>query len=68
MSYTAPMTKKPPLGIRFEPYEQDALEAAAKADDRPTSALGRKIILDWLRANGWLGDGPALGPKPPSAV
>ena len=54
MSYTASMTKKPPLGIRFEPDEQAALEAAAKADERPTSALGRKIILDWLRANGWL--------------
>ena len=54
MSYTPSMTKKPPLGIRFEPDEQEALERAAKADTRPTSAMGRKIILDWLKANGWL--------------
>ncbi len=65
MSYTAPVTKRPPLGIRFDQHEQEALEAAAKADERPTSALGRKIILAWLRGNGWL---PNEGPKPPSAV
>ncbi len=64
MSYTASVPKRPPLGIRFENDEQEALERAAKADDRPTSALGRRIILEWLRAHGWLNDGPKLGPKP----
>ena len=65
MSYTAPMPKRPPLGIRFEDQEQDALERAAKADERPTSAMGRKIILDWLRANGFLAEAPNSRPKHP---
>jgi hypothetical protein len=31
------------------------LEAAATADGRSMSALGRKILSDWLRDNGWTG-------------
>ena len=68
MSYTAPMTKRPPLGIRFEDQEQDALERAAAADQRPTSAMGRKIITDYLREKGWLTASPKLGPKPQGDV
>ena len=68
MSYTAPVTRRPPLGIRFENDEQEALERAAALDDRPVSAMGRKIILDWLRTNGFLPEGPKLGPKGPDGV
>ena len=67
MSYTAPVTKRPPLGIRFENDEQEALERAAALDDRPVSAMGRKIILDWLRANGHLGTAPNLAPNRPAS-
>ena len=55
MSYTASVTKEPALGIRLELDEKAALDRAAKADQRTLSAMGRKIIADWLRANGWLG-------------
>ena len=48
------MTKAEPIGIRLEPDERTALEEAAAADDRTMSALGRKIIAEWLRVNGWL--------------
>jgi hypothetical protein len=63
MGYSAAVTKKAPFGIRFEPEEQDALERAAKADKRAASAMGRKIITDWLESHGFLGEGPKLGPK-----
>jgi len=68
MSYTAPMTKEPALGIRLEADEKAALETAAKADQRPLSAMGRKIIADWLRANGYLGEAHNIGPKSPGDV
>ena len=48
------MAKEPALGIRLEADEKDALERAALADDRALSAMGRKIIADWLRQHGWL--------------
>lgn len=48
------MTKTEPLGIRLDPVEREALERAAKADDRPVSALARKILAEWLRKNGWV--------------
>ncbi len=44
------MASPAPLSIRFEPAMRRALERAAKADDRPVSALVRKIIADWLAA------------------
>ena len=37
------------LGIRLQPAEREALDAAAREDARPVSALVRKIVLDWLR-------------------
>ena len=51
-----------PLGIRLETAERAALDRAAIADQRPLSALGRRIITDWLMQNGWLETrpGPAL--------
>jgi hypothetical protein len=54
MTYAAPMTKEPALGVRLESHEKAALERAAKADQRPLSAMIRKITTEWLRANGWL--------------
>ena len=48
------MTKKPPIGVRFEPDELEALAKAAAADDRPPSALVRKIVAEWLRKHGFL--------------
>ena len=50
------MTKNSPLNIRLEPAEKDALARAAQDDGRPLSALGRKIIAEWLKKNGWLGE------------
>jgi hypothetical protein len=52
--YGLGMAKNTPLGIRLEDEERDALERAALADDRSMSALGRKILVEWLRKNGWL--------------
>ncbi len=37
-----------PLSIRFDSTTRRALERAARADDRPVSALVRKIVADWL--------------------
>jgi uncharacterized protein (DUF1778 family) len=42
------MTKTANLHLRLEPDERDALEAAARADDRTVSQLARKIISEWL--------------------
>jgi uncharacterized protein (DUF1778 family) len=48
------MAKTGPIGVRLENEERKALERAAKADERPPSALVRKILSAWLRDNGWL--------------
>ena len=48
------MAKDPALGIRLEPDERDALDRASKADERALSAMGRKIIVEWLRSNAWM--------------
>jgi predicted transcriptional regulator len=37
------------FSIRLADEEREALERAAQADDRPVSALARKIIMEWLR-------------------
>ncbi len=50
------MAKTKHIGVRLEPAERDALERAATGDDRPTAALVRKIVVEWLRANGHLKD------------
>lgn len=54
LCYTFHMTKTEPIGVRLEPEERAAIEAAAAADDRPVSSLMRRIIVEWLRKNGWL--------------
>jgi hypothetical protein len=38
----------------MEQDERAALERAAYADDRTMSGLARKLLTDWLRANGYL--------------
>ena len=48
------MAKDAPLGIRLEPNERAALEKAAASEVLSMSALGRKIMVEWLRKNGWL--------------
>lgn len=48
------MDRSEQIGVRLAPEERTALERAAKADDRPVSTLARRIILEWLRANGHL--------------
>lgn len=58
MSHPVAVAKDPALGIRLEPDERAALERAAKDDQRSLSALGRKIIVAWLREKGWLKDQP----------
>jgi predicted transcriptional regulator len=46
--------KTQPTPIRLSDDERAALKRAADADARPVAAMGRKAIVDWLRANGWL--------------
>lgn len=48
------MTKKDSIGVRLEPDEREALERAAADDARPMSALARKVLVEWLRRNGWM--------------
>jgi len=51
------MSRDAPIGVRLTAEEREALERAADADGRKMSALGRKVITDWLRDRGWLKDG-----------
>lgn len=51
------MAKTDTLGVRLDPNEKAALGRAAAADDRPMSALARKIIAEWLAKNGWMKGG-----------
>lgn len=46
------------LTVRLTAKERRALERAALAEDRRHSALARKVLVDWLRVNGWLEDDP----------
>jgi uncharacterized protein (DUF1778 family) len=46
--------RKDVIGIRLDASEKEALERAARADERSMSFFARKIIADWLRANGFL--------------
>ncbi len=51
------MAKQRVTGIRQPPEEQQALQRAAAAEDRSVSWIGRNILAEWLRANGWLKQG-----------
>lgn len=50
------MGKTPSLGVRLQPATKDALERAAKDDLRSISSLVEKILVLWLRDNGYLND------------
>jgi hypothetical protein len=48
------MAKTNPLGIRVQPEVKAALERAAKDDLRSVSSLIEKVLIEWLRAKGYL--------------
>ncbi len=48
------MAKTPSLGVRVQPETKAALEKAAKDDVRSVSSLIEKILIEWLRSNGYL--------------
>lgn len=48
------MPKLAPLGVRLEPDTRAAIEKAAADDRRPLSSMIEKILVEWLRANGYL--------------
>jgi hypothetical protein len=43
------MQNEAALHIRLPAAVREELEKAAKADDRPVTALARRILTDWLR-------------------
>jgi hypothetical protein len=48
------MGKTPSLGVRLQPETKAALEKAAKDDFRSVSSLVEKILIEWLKAKGYL--------------
>jgi hypothetical protein len=48
------MVKLPSLGVRVTAEVKAALEKAAKDEVRTLSSMIEKILVDWLRANGYL--------------
>ncbi|MGA9214969.1 MAG: hypothetical protein WBD78_07345 [Methylocella sp.] len=42
------------FSVRFDPAQRNALEAAAKSEDRPAAYVVRRATVDWLKANGFL--------------
>ncbi len=48
------MSKTAALGFRIPDDMKDALERAAKDDDRSVSSLVTIILRDWLRGGGYL--------------
>lgn len=55
--YIGRMAKTKHIGVRFDQAAREALERAARVDDRSMAALIRKVIEEWLRKNGHLKDG-----------
>jgi predicted transcriptional regulator len=43
------MASSPNFTFRLPEKDRKALERLAKTEERPVSALARKIITDWLR-------------------
>jgi len=48
------MARTNPLGVRVEQEIKEALERAAKADDRSVSSLVERILKVWLTDKGFL--------------
>ncbi len=40
--------------VRFEPPVKAAIDKAAKDDTRSTSSLIQKVMIEWLKARGYL--------------
>lgn len=53
------MARTNPLGVRVEPEIKEALEKAAKDDDRSVSSMVERILKAWLTERGYL---PKAGP------
>jgi hypothetical protein len=53
-----PVTKAKPgkiiFSVRLDIAERDALEKAAKADDRPAAVVVRRLIREFLKSEGYL--------------
>jgi hypothetical protein len=49
------MARTNPLGVRVEPEIKEALERAAKDDDRSVSSMVERILKAWLVDKGYLG-------------
>jgi hypothetical protein len=47
-------TRTAPLGLRLFPSVKAALEKAAAADQRPVASMIEKILVSWLKANGYI--------------
>jgi hypothetical protein len=50
----APVTTQVPLGFRVDPELKDALERAAKDDERSLSSLVQKVLREWLKEKGFM--------------
>lgn len=48
------MARTNPLGVRVEPEIKEALERAAKDDDRSVSSLVERVLKAWLIDRGYL--------------
>lgn len=48
------MARTNSLGVRVEQEIKDALEVAAKADDRSLSSMVERVLRGWLQENGFL--------------
>ena len=48
------MARTNPLGVRVEPEIKEALEKAAKDDDRSISSLVERILKSWLIDRGYM--------------
>jgi predicted transcriptional regulator len=42
------------FSVRLDTAEREALEEAAKADERPAAVIVRRLIRDFLKAGGWM--------------
>ena len=56
------MEKTTPIGVRISVEAKEALAKAAKDDLRSMASLVEKILTDWLREKGYLGEPPKAAP------
>ncbi|MGB8898241.1 MAG: hypothetical protein WCC90_02825 [Methylocella sp.] len=49
-----PTRVKPLFSMQLDLNEREALDKAAKAEDRPAAYVARRALVEWLKANGWL--------------